>query len=89
MLVMGYFFEFSTEALIKAVKSGCGAKGRARSSGWNCVPSIKGCSDFGSSAISISTPLGDLPENNEPCFFETLYIFGIYFVSDGGGVLNF
>ena len=49
-----------------SVKRGCGAKGRAWNSGWNCVPSIKGCTEREISAISISTPSGEVPEKTRP-----------------------
>ncbi|KKS37544.1 MAG: hypothetical protein UU98_C0013G0019 [Parcubacteria group bacterium GW2011_GWD2_42_14] len=58
-----YFFTSCT----KPVNRGWGKSGRAVNSGWNCVPRKKGCSDTGNSAISISTPSGDWPENTSPC----------------------
>src|SRR3989344_6142453 len=58
----------ATAALMNALNKGCGERGRAFISGWNCVPSMKGCSSLGSSAISLSFPSCHLPEKTSPAF---------------------
>ena len=55
-------------ALRNRVKSGWGERGRARNSGWNWVRRKNGCLESGSSAISISLPSGEIPENIRPLF---------------------
>src|ERR1700739_2060356 len=50
---LDHFPRRSMAALMNALKRGCGASGRAFSSGWTCVPSIKGCCSRGNSAISM------------------------------------
>src|SRR3989344_871079 len=68
-IVLKYIYLLAPmHALIKAEKSGCGWRGCARNSGWNCVPRKNGCLSFGSSAISINSPSGERPEKTRPAF---------------------
>ena len=59
-------YSFLSDIFKNSVKRGCGSSGRDLNSGWNWVPRKKGWTLRESSAISISTPSGDLPEKTKP-----------------------
>ena len=64
---LGHFHAtWARAAATKPLKSGCGARGRERNSGWNWQATNHGC--WRNSTTSASVPSGDVPEMTRPCF---------------------